>query len=126
MTFDDLALSGAWSLEELMPYDEGLAQRLRETYGDRRGVVEKKMFGGLAFMVNGHMSCGVVREELMVRVGPDLYDEAMARPHAREMDFTGRSLKGFVYVAQEGFEDDADLASWVELSLQFVESLPAK
>lgn len=119
-----------------MAFDEGVAQRLRETYLhlDTLGpsqvaetrVVEKKMFGGLAFMVDGHMSCGVVKDELMVRVGPELYDEAINRPHARKMDFTGRSLKGFVYVGTEGFENDEDLRGWVELSLRFVLSLPAK
>lgn len=109
-----------------MPYDEGLAQRLRETYHGTPNVIEKKMFGGLAFMVDGHMSCGIVKDTLMARVGPEQYREALDKPHAREMDFTGRSLKGFVYVAPEGFASDADLAEWVELSLRFVRSLPPK
>ena len=114
-----------------MAFDEGTAQRLRETYAavedlSPTRVQEKKMFGGLAVMVNGHMSCGVVQDELMVRVGPQLYERAMARPHAREMDFTGRSLKGFVYVAVDGFESDDDLRAWVDLSLEFVLSLEPK
>ncbi len=109
-----------------MAYDEGVAERLRDAYRQVLNVEEKKMFGGIAFMVGGHMSCGVVDDTLMVRVGPQLYADAMARPHAREMDFTGRSLKGFVYVAPEGFEEDEDLASWVRLSLDFVTSLPPK
>ena len=87
---------------------------------------EKKMFGGIVFMVNGHMSCGVDTEKLMVRVGPAQYESALARPFASEMDFTGKSLKGFVYVAPEGFETDEDLNSWVETSLDFVLSLPPK
>ena len=91
-----------------MAYDEGLAQRLRETYELIPKVVEKKMFGGLAFMVEGHMSCGVVDDTLMARVGPDQYDEALQEPHTRKMDFTGKPLKGFVYVAPEGFESDED------------------
>ena len=109
-----------------MAYDEGVAERLRDAYREVPNVEEKKMFGGIAFMVGGHMSCGVVDETLMVRVGPELYADAMARPHAREMDFTGRALKGFVYVAPEGFDEDPDLASWVRLSLDFVTSLPPK
>jgi TfoX/Sxy family transcriptional regulator of competence genes len=109
-----------------MAYDEGIAERLRENYETVQNVVEKKMFGGIAFMVNGHMSCGVVADTLMVRVGPDQYDGALARPFASEMDFTGRPMKGFVYVAPEGFEDDEDLNSWVETSLAFVNSLPPK
>jgi hypothetical protein len=75
------------------------------------------MFGGMATMVNGHMSCGVVDDYLMVRVGPDHYQAALARPHAREMDFTGRSMKGFVFVNAEGFTEDEELTSWVALSL---------
>jgi len=109
-----------------MAYDEGVAERLREAYTDTRDVAEKRMFGGIAFMVGGHMSCGVVNDTLMVRVGPDLYEDALARPHAREMDFTGKSLKGFVYVDPAGFESDAALASWVNLSVGFVSSLPPK
>ena len=89
-------------------------------------VEQKKMFGGLCFMVSGHMSCGVTDDPLMVRVGPDQYAEALARPHAREMDFTGKPLRGFVYVDQEGFESDEDLASWVDMSMKFVFSLPPK
>ena len=84
------------------------------------------MFGGIAFMANGHMSCGVVKETLMVRVGPDRHGDALVRPHAREMDFTGKPMKGFVYVAPEGFESDEDLAAWVTLSLDFVSTLPPK
>ncbi|MDH3419495.1 MAG: TfoX/Sxy family protein [Gammaproteobacteria bacterium] len=109
-----------------MAYDEGVAERLREFYSDTPDVVEKKMFGGLAFMVGGHMSCGVVNDTLMVRVGPDLYANALSRPHAREMDFTGKSLQGFVYVDPAGFESDEALASWVDLSVSFVASLPPK
>jgi TfoX/Sxy family transcriptional regulator of competence genes len=109
-----------------MAYDEGVAQRLREVFEEDFDVIEKKMFGGIAFMVNGHMSCGVTDEDLMVRVGPDQYEAALQRPHAREMDFTGRPLKGFVYVAPDGFESDEDLNSWVNISLEFVTALPPK
>jgi len=109
-----------------MAYDEGLAERLRDVYVGMPDIAEKKMFGGLAFMVNGHMSCGVVNDTLMVRVGPEAYADALARPHAREMDFTGKPLKGFVYVAPEGVESDEALSSWVCSSLEFVGSLPPK
>ncbi len=109
-----------------MPYDEGLAERLREIFMDRQGVVEKKMFGGLAFMLRGHMCCGIVNDTLMARVGPDQYEEALSRPCAREMDFTGRPLKGFIYVAPEGFESDADLHIWVSLCEGFNRTLPPK
>ena len=109
-----------------MPYDEGTAQRLRETYEHVPNVVEKKMFGGIAFMVDGHMTCGVVREDLMVRVGPEQYADALAEPHAREMDFTGKPLRGFVFVAADGYASDDDLRSWVQRSLDFVATLPSK
>ena len=109
-----------------MAYDEGLAERLREAFTDRDDVVEKKMFGGIAFMHRGHMSCGIVDDMLMARVGPDAYDEALARPHAREMDFTGRSMKGFVYVEAEGIAEDDQLGDWLSLCPAFTGSLPPK
>jgi TfoX/Sxy family transcriptional regulator of competence genes len=109
-----------------MAYDETLAGRLRDLMGAHRGVVEKKMFGGLAFMVRGHMAFGVVGDELMVRVGPDGHDEALAQPHARPMDFTGRPLRGMVYVARAGIARRAALASWVDRALRFNASQPAR
>ena len=84
------------------------------------------MFGGLSFLVQGNMFCGVVGDELMVRVGPDSYEAVLSRPHAREMDFTGRALKGFVYVEKNGIESDKDLRAWVEQGLKYGRSLPAK
>lgn len=109
-----------------MAYDEGLAQRIRETLSGRDDVVEKKMFGGLCFMVRGHMACGIVKDEIMVRVGKARYEDSLAQPHAREMDFTGRALKGMVYVSPEGVESDADLAEWVGRGTANAESLPPK
>ena len=88
-----------------MPYDEELAGRVREVLRATEGVSERKMFGGLAFMLNGNMCCGVDQTNLMLRVGPERYDEALAKPHAGLFDFTGRPMRGFVYVSQEGFED---------------------
>ena len=109
-----------------MAYDQGIAERIREVFVGRPDVIEKKMFGGIAFMVRGNMCCGVIKDTLMARVGPNNHAAALKRPYAREMDFTGRPMKGFVYVEQEGFEDDADLLSWVALCEEFVASLPPK
>jgi hypothetical protein len=107
-------------------YDEHLAERVRRAIARERGVVEKQMFGGLTFMVRGHMCCGVVGSELMLRVGPDRYEDALARPHAREMDFTGRSLKGMVYVGAKGVRDDASVRTWVAEAAAYVRTLPAR
>jgi TfoX/Sxy family transcriptional regulator of competence genes len=109
-----------------MAFDEGLAQRIREALEDRSGVTEKKMFGGLAFMLGGNMCVGVVGHELMVRVGPDAYEDALAQKHARKMDFTKRPMKGFVYVATDGIESDRDLEDWIGRAVEFAESLPPK
>jgi len=107
-------------------YDEGFAQRVREHLDGMPSVEEKRMFGGLAFMVRGHMCVGVVGRELMVRVGPEDHAEALRRPHARPMDFTGRPLRGFVYVGSAGIAADEDLAQWVERALAFNRTQPAK
>jgi len=109
-----------------MAFDEGLSQRIREILQNQQGVVEKKMFGGVAFMVNGNMSVGVVRSDLMVRVGPDNYEDSLSELYARPMDFTGKPLKGFVYVDQKGVEADKNLAYWVKQGLEFALSLPPK
>jgi TfoX/Sxy family transcriptional regulator of competence genes len=109
-----------------VPYDEGLAQRIRERLEEQAGLSEKKMFGGLAFLVNGNMAFGVVKSELMVRVGPDAYEAALAEPHARAMDFTKRPMKGFVYVSEAGCEEDADLSRWLERGVGFATGLPRK
>ena len=109
-----------------MAYDEGLAERIRGVLNERPGVSEKRMFGGIAFLVKGHMSVGIVQDKLMVRVGPESYDRVLRERHARRMDFTGRPMRGFVYVVADGYETDADLQRWVDLGVSFVTSLPAK
>lgn len=109
-----------------MAYDEGLAHRLRELLGDDAAVSEKKMFGGLCFLHAGHMVCGIVRDELMLRVGPEAYDACLAEPHAREMDFTGRALRGMIYVGTDGFAEDEDLEAWVERARSYARTLPPK
>lgn len=113
--------------ETPMAYDEELADRVREALGEHDvGLSERRMFGGLAFMANGHMACGVLGDDLMVRVGKDHHEDALAQPHAREMDFTGRPSSGMVYVAPAGTRSDADLAGWVRRGLDHVATLPPR
>lgn len=109
-----------------MAYDEGLAERLREVFHGRRDVSEKKMFGGLAFMVQGHMAVGILGDTLMARVGPERHAEALRMQHVREMDFTGRPMKGYVYVAPAGLDSQAELEAWVARCVAFVGTLPRK
>ncbi len=109
-----------------MAYDEHLAERVRATLKRRRGLSEKKMFGGLAFMVNGHMACGVIGEDLMVRVGPEAYEAALKKAGARPMDFTGRPMKGMVYVGPRGHRRASSLEAWVQQGLSYARSLPPK
>ncbi len=109
-----------------MAYDEGLAERIRQVNEDRPEIVEKKMFGGLAFMLNDYMFCGVTEDLLMARVGPANYEVSLARPHVREMDFTGRPMNGYVFVEPEGLESDEELRAWVDLCADFVLTLPPK
>ncbi len=109
-----------------MAYDEGLAQRIREVLEDRPGFVEKKMFGGVGFMLNGNMACGVNREDLIVRVGPEAYEQTVQRSHTRPFDFTGRPMKGWVMVEPAGYELDSDLQDWIRQGVDFALSLPTK
>ena len=109
-----------------MPYDETLAQRVREFLGPQANLAERKMFGGLAFMLNGNMCCCIDKENLVVRTGPAQYEAALERPHARIFDFTGRPMRGFVYVDGAGLDGESTLREWVELSVEFADSLPPK
>ena len=109
-----------------MAYDEQLAERVRELVGMREEVTERRMFGGIAWMLAGNMACGVLGEDLIVRVGPDEYERALAEPHAREFDFTGRPSRGIVVVGAEAIAADEDLAGWVDAGADFAASLPAK
>ncbi len=109
-----------------MAFDEGLAQRLREHFHDRQDVEERKMFGGLCFMLSSHMCCGIVGDTFMARVGPENYDVCLGREYASEMDFTGRAMKGMIYVSPAGIETDSELSVWVDTCIGFVESLPPK
>jgi len=103
--------------------DGALADRIRQALGPRPDLIEKRMFGGLCFMVRGHMTVGVARGDLMVRVGPEQYADALAQPDARPMDFTGKPLTGFVYARPR---DNRRLDAWIERALRFVEAMPAK
>jgi TfoX/Sxy family transcriptional regulator of competence genes len=109
-----------------MAYNEPLAGRIRALVGDGPGLSERKMFGGIAFMLNGNMFCGITRDDLMVRIGADGFDEVLASRGARPMDFTGRPMKGMAYVGPEGYKTDEQLRGWVEQTLTYARSLPAK
>lgn len=109
-----------------MGYDAGLAERLKEILQSQQDISEKKMFGGLAFMCRGYMFVGILADVLMARVGPEDYETALSRPHVRQMDFTGRPMKGYVFVDPPGFETDSDLADWVQRCLRLVQTLPPK
>jgi TfoX/Sxy family transcriptional regulator of competence genes len=107
-------------------YDEGLATRVRELLQERPGVVEKQMFGGLAFLVQGNMACGVRGDELMVRVAPDTAEAALGEPGARPFDMTGRPMKGWLLVDADGHAEDDDLRRWVHRGAAYAASLPPK
>lgn len=109
-----------------MAFDEKLAARVRTLLQAESGLIERKMFGGICFMIQGHMAIGVEKANLMVRVGPEQYARALKAKHARPMDFTGRPLKGFVYVSVDGYKTAASLKKWVDLGVGFAKSLPRK
>lgn len=103
-----------------MAYSELLADRVRQVLNERKvPTEEKKMMGGLCFMVDDKMCVGIVGEELMARIDPDIYEEALDKPGCKEMNFTGRPMKGFVFIESEGTDMDDDLDYWVELCLEF-------
>jgi TfoX/Sxy family transcriptional regulator of competence genes len=105
-------------------YDQQLAARVRTALAERARVTEKKMFGGLSFMLEDQLCCGVLRDQLVVRVGPEQYGQAVAQPHVRPMDFTGRPSTGMVYVAREGLVDDLALRAWVQRAADYVAAHP--
>lgn len=109
-----------------MAYDEALADRVRGVLRRRRRITERKMFGGIAFLRDGHMFCGVLGRDLVLRLGDRGAAEALGRPHTKAMDFTGKPMKSMVYVKPKGFESDDALREWVERALAFGSSLPAK
>ena len=109
-----------------MPYSKSLAARIRQRLARRQGIVEKKMFGGVAFLLHGHMLVAVWSDFLIVRLGPEQGKAALSAAHVKAFDLTGRPMKGWVMVELEGFEEDAQLGEWMERANAFVITLPAK
>lgn len=109
-----------------MAYDKQLAERIREYFADRDNIEEKTMFGGLAFMMDGNMCVGATEQRLMARVGPKHYEQALQHMYATIMDFTGKPLKGFVYVEPEALQTEKGLHLWLRQCDTFVSSLPPK
>jgi hypothetical protein len=109
-----------------MAYDKGLAQRVRELLAEEQGFTEKKMFGGVGFLLHGNMACGIINDELIVRVGLPEYETSLALQHTRRFDITGRALKGWIMVAADGCEADDDLSGWVWKGVHFALTLPPK
>ena len=109
-----------------MAFDEALADRIRDVLGSRADVTERRMFGGIAFMVAGNMAVGIVGDDLMVRLDPADAERALAEAHTRPMDFTGKPAKNMVFVDAEGTAGDSDLAGWVDAGADFAASLPPK
>jgi TfoX/Sxy family transcriptional regulator of competence genes len=109
-----------------MAYDEGLAQRVREELSARPGYEERKMFGGIGFMLRGNMATGVIGEHLIVRVGPDDYERALAEPHTQPFDMTGRPMRGWVVVTAAGYAADEELRAWVQRGATYALTLPPK
>jgi TfoX/Sxy family transcriptional regulator of competence genes len=109
-----------------MAFDEALADRVRDVLAPRADLGERKMFGGIAFMIGGNMAVGVIGDDLMVRLEPADAERALAEPHTRPMDFTGRPMKNMVFVDPAGTASDDDLASWVDAGADFASSLPPK
>jgi TfoX/Sxy family transcriptional regulator of competence genes len=109
-----------------MAYDEELADRVRDLLSARSEVSERKMFGGIAFMVSGNMACGVLKEDLIVRLGDEEGEKALAEDGVRPFDFTGKAMKNIVYVSPELTSEDAGLAEWVDAGADYAASLPPK
>lgn len=109
-----------------MTYSEETAERLRVELRDTPGITEKSMFGGVSFLLGGNMAIGVVGDDLCVRVGPEVFDDAVELPGARIMDFTGRPMKGWVFVSPAGYADHESLVAWVKRGTDYAKRLPRK
>ena len=109
-----------------MAYDLLLGERIRTSLSPKKGIEEKKMFGGLGFLLHGNMLVGVWKNSLIARVGPDAYEHSIREPHAREFDITGRPMKGWVLIDAEGVSDDEELNGWIQRAVNFVRTLEAK
>src|SRR5258708_5502887 len=109
-----------------MAFDQSLAARIRDALARKKNINEKKMFGGIGFLLHGNMLVGVWKDSLIVRVGPDGYENALLEPHVKVFDITGRPMKGWVLVEPEGVEDDDRLKTWIQQAVKFVGKLPGK
>jgi TfoX/Sxy family transcriptional regulator of competence genes len=109
-----------------MAYDEAVADRVRKAVAAHDGLSERKMFGGLCLMLGGNMFAGIIGDELMLRVGAERFEELLAKPGARPMDFTGRPMNGYLYISPHAIATDKDLSTWLDTALGFVETLPSK
>ena len=109
-----------------MAYDEKAAARLRSELGTLPGLTEKKMFGGICFLLGGNMVCGVLGDDLIMRVGAAQHAAALAQPGARVFDFSGKPMTGWVMVSPEGYAAQPDLAQWVKLAVTYTGTLPPK
>src|SRR5262245_1878118 len=109
-----------------MAFSEALAERIRRQLARRKGIKEKRMFGGIGFLLHGNLLVGVWKKSLIARLGPEGGDEALREAHVSEFDITGRSMKGWVLVAPQGVEEDGQLSAWIQRAVKFVGQLPAK
>jgi len=109
-----------------MAFNEALAERIRQALARKKSIVEKKMFGGIGFLLKGNMLVGVWKESLIVRLDPDDYDDALREPFVKEFDITGRPMKGWVLVEPRGIQGDEELKEWIDQAVKFVGKLPAK
>ena len=109
-----------------MAFNESLAERIRHALARKKGIEEKKMFGGLCFLLNGHMLVGVWKNSLIARLGPEQGEEALLEPHVRKMDITGKPMKGWIMVEPEGVADNDQLKTWIQQAAKFVGKLPGK
>ena len=109
-----------------MAYDTGLAQRIREILEEEPGFAEKKMFGGICFLLFGNMVCGIINDDLIVRVGADQYQEMLKLKHTKKFDITGKPMKGWVMILSKSLDTDKALHTWVRRGVSFVRTLPVK
>ena len=109
-----------------MAFDEGLAFRVDSFMEPESDIVCKKMFGGKGYLTGGNMVCGVLDDYLIVRTGPEIYEDCLKREFVRVFDLTGRTMKGWVVIDAEGLEEDTDLKDWIDKGLAFARSLPVK
>jgi TfoX/Sxy family transcriptional regulator of competence genes len=109
-----------------MAYNHQVADRIRAHLTNQSGRTEKEMFGGIGFFIHGNMACGVIDDELVVRVGTSAYEDALEAASTRPFDFTGRPMKGWVTVQRDGFDSEPELAGWVDRGVEFARTLPRK